>query len=138
MIPPVVRRSGAFLRHGLTLVEVLVAMTLLAIVSSAIVGSFALMTSTNRDTSADVDYGRLVRSVSEGIADDWEVPSEWNAGTIGGYLLADYVVNETQGRCEGSWSAPDVSAVRVVTIACEAVDDLAAQTYQFELGSPNE
>lgn len=122
---------------GLTIIEVLVAMTLLAVVSSAIVGSFALVTSLNRDTSADVDYSRLVRSVAEAITDDWEVPSEWNAGTVGGSLLAGFVDNETDGVCQGSWSAPDVDEVRVVTIVCEATGDLGAQTYQFEVGDPN-
>ena len=123
---------------GLTIIEVLVAMTLLAIVASALVGTFAFMSTTNRDASLDVDYSRLVRSVGDGIADDWAVPSEWNAATVGGYELPQYVTNETDQRCVGSWAEGDVPVVRVITITCQAAGGLEAQAYQFELGSPNE
>ena len=122
--------------RGLTVVEVLVALALLGIVSAAIVGSFSLLVTLNRGASVDVDYGRVVRSVSEKIVNDWKVPSEWIDATVGGYGLAGFVDVETDGRCTASYEDAEVPEVRVVTVLCFAERDLAEQVYQFEIGSP--
>jgi len=122
---------------GLTVIEILVALALLAVVSTAIVGLFSMLSRTVRVSSEDVDMSRVVRTVGDAILDDWRIPAEWIGATVGGYTLSEFVTTETGGRCTGGWATPDIEDVRVVTINCGAADSPSRQTYVFEVGSPN-
>ena len=128
-------------QRGLTLVEVLVALAILAIVSSVVVAGFSALSSVNRSSSEGVDYSRVVQSMTEKISTDWAVPTEWTDGTVGGYLLADYVKKESGDRCSGTWvpetwAGNTVDQVRQVTITCVATAAVGQQVYVFEVGSP--
>jgi len=128
---------------GVTVVEVLVALTLLSIVAAAIVGSFSLLTTLNRGSSAEVDVGRAVRTISEKVINDWKVPAEWELATVGGFTFNEYVtlVASAAGQgqfCTGSFTpaASVVNAtIRTVVITCDIGEDGQA-TFIFDVGSP--
>ena len=128
---------------GVTVIEVLVALSLLSIVAAAIVGSFSLLTTLNRGSSAEVDVGRAVRTISEKVINDWKVPAEWELATVGGFTFDGYVTLVAtaagQGQfCTGSFT-PAVSVVdapvRTVVITCDIGEDGQA-TFVFDVGSP--
>lgn len=128
---------------GLTIIEVLVALTLLSVVAVAVVGSFSLIVSVNRDTSVDVDLSRVVRSVTEKVVDDWEDFNNFDNELVSGLPLEDaanpeddYMYTATAGRCSATVSTPDVATVKLVTIVCQGSDDLDEQTYYVEVGDP--
>lgn len=131
-------RSGAAAgsTRGLTLVEVLVAMTLLGIVSVALVGSFSLLASVNRDSSVDVDMSRVVRSVTEKIVDDWDDFDNFDNELVSGYSIHEYVDQATSQRCDVSVTSPDIESVKLVALTCEAGGDVGEQSYYVEVGDP--
>lgn len=122
---------------GLTVIEVLVAMAILAIASAALLGTFASIVTLNRDASRDVDYSRVVRSVVDRTKLDWEIPLEWDEGRVANVPFAQFVEARSDGACTGTFDPSTVSAdVRIVTMVCAAAGDLAEQTYMVEFGRP--
>ncbi len=131
-------------RDGLTIIEVLVALTLLSVIAAAIVGAFSLLATLNRGSASEVDVGRAVRTISEKIINDWRTPSEWENATVGGFTFDQYVaVVSARGGgeapfCTGSFTPPATNvaaAVRTVTLVCE-LDRGDQSTYIFQVGSP--
>lgn len=131
-----VKSSGHRRQSGLTVIEILVALALLGIVAAALVGSFSLLTSVNRDSSTDVDLSRVVRSVSEKIVDDWEDFTNYDDELVSGFTLNEYMVEATGSRCTAATSKPDVDTVKLVTISCAGSGNLDDQTYYVEVGDP--
>jgi len=127
--------------HGLTIIEILVALVLLAIVSTAIVGSFALLRTVNQDAATDVDYSRAVRSAMERIRLEWDDPDLFEAeriGTLDGLTVDAYVSEQLNGNC-GATVVPDDTVpddVKLVRITCDAVGGLPAQVFESEFGRP--
>lgn len=131
-------------RHGLTVIEVLVALTLLGVVSAAIIGSFSALVSVNRDVSAEVDVGRIARTISETTVNQWRLLDNWNAGSVSGDLFDEYVrnvsdvANEGTPLCTGSFE-PEVgvpTVVRTLTIDCVVSASGNTARYVFQVGAP--
>ena len=131
-------------RRGLTIIEVLVALTLLSVIAASIVGAFSLLATLNRGSAAEVDVGRAVRTISEKIINDWKTPSEWESASVGGFTFDAYVA-EVSARgdgqppfCTGAFDPPatNVAApVRTVVITCDRDQDVQS-TFIFQVGSP--
>ena len=129
--------SSAVRERGLTVIEVLVGMTILAIISAALLGTFSSIVSMNRDASRDIDYSRVVRTVVDRTKLDWELPSEWESGSVGNVSFSDFVDVRSRGECSGSYvDDPVTSEVRQVTIVCSASGDLGEQAFEVEFGAP--
>ena len=122
---------------GLTVIEVLVAMAILAIASTALIGTFSTIVSLNRDASLDIDYSRVVRSVIDRTKLDWEIPLEWEEGRVANVAFAQFVSTRSDGACTGTLDpSPVADDVRIVTIVCAASGNVAEQTYVVEFGAP--
>jgi hypothetical protein len=113
-------------RVGITVIEVLVALTMLSVVAASIVGVFSLLATLNRGARSEVDVGRAVRTISEKVIADWSLPSEWEEGSVGGLTFNEYVALVAAGPvdgpfCDGEFS-PALGAggpVRTVSIRCQ-------------------
>ena len=130
-------------RDGLTVIEVLVALALLGIVATAIIGSFSLVARLNRDASIDVDYSRVVRSTMERVGVVWQNTDRWEDG--GAFLdeeatTVNDFVQALSDECQAEVLAPlDGSpVVRVVRITCSGASgtNLSPQVFEMEFGSP--
>lgn len=124
---------------GLTLVEVLVALALLGVMSAAIVGTFSLTATLNREAATDVDDARTVRSATERIRLEWTDPELYESMTIGttdGLTVDQYVREQLGGDCSAEVLQDPIvpDAVRIVRITCREGD--AARTYDLEFGRP--
>jgi prepilin-type N-terminal cleavage/methylation domain-containing protein len=130
-------------RTGLTVIEVLVALALLSVVATAIIGSFSLVARLNRDASVDVDYSRVVRSVMERVGVVWQNTDRWEDGnafiddeetTVNDFVqaLSEDCTAEVLPPVDGS------AVVRVVRITCSGASgsNLAPQVFEMEFGSP--
>ena len=130
-------------RGGLTVIEVLVAIALLAIVSAGILASLSLTNRLNRDASEDVDYSRVVRSAMERIAVVWDDPARWD-DEFTDTAEVNTFVQSLSTDCSARLVDPvdDVEAglvVRVLEITCGGPgtsSGLAAQAFQQEFGAP--
>ena len=132
------RKTGT---KGLTIIEVMVALAILAIVSVAIVGSFFALRTLNQDSSTEVDYSRAVRSAMERIRLEWRDPDLFDRMVIA--TVDDLTVNEfVQSRLDENCSAevfndsvvPD--DVRMVRITCATQGGVNEQVYEAEFGRP--
>lgn len=107
--------------QGFTVIEVLVAITVLAIVAAAIVGSLSVAVRLNAATTDEIDYSRVVRTVAESARVSWSDAAVWP--DAGASFLAS-VVDDTGCNVtvleptDGAAAAADL--VRVLSIECPA------------------
>ena len=128
-------------RTGFSIIEVLVALALLAIIGAAIIASFSLTTRLNRDASIDVDYSRVVRSVMERVKVVWSDPNRWGSPATEAEDINVYM-QRFGSDCEAEVIlAVDAAAVgddvRVLELRCGVGGaGTPAQVFQMEFGSP--
>ena len=130
--------------EGFTLIEAIVAMTLLAVVGVALTAMLPLITRNTQAATIDTSESQKAISIFEQIARDWSNPGAWSNGIV--YMpdsstltVADYVQLEmaTIGRsCTGTITAPS-SERRRVTISCPPTDSLPERIIKAEFGDPN-
>lgn len=127
-------------QRGLTVVEILVALVMLAVMSAAIIGSFALLRTIREDASTDVDFSRSVRTALERIRIEWQDPELFIAEQVGSEqrLTVDAYVSEyVNDACSGEVVDDAVVplAVKLVRVTCTA-DDGDTQVFEVEFGRP--
>lgn len=130
--------------RGLTLIEVLVAMVLLAILGIAIVAFMPMITRNTMAASTDTSESQRAIAIFEHITRDWSNPGAWSKGEI---YLADgttqtveaYVADQMSeiGRtCTGEVTIPSPERRRV-TIVCPASGSLPERIIKAEFGDPS-
>ena len=109
-------------RHGLTLVEVIVAMALLAIVGASLVAILPQLSRNTRAATEDTTLSNVVYGIFDRIGSDWSNVAGWSAQevSVGGtpVAVATFVANETGGACEIDTQPTQGGALRRVIITC--------------------
>lgn len=119
---------------GLTLVEVLVAIVILAVISAAIVGLLPGLTRTSIAANDDIEETQVVMSAFERIAEAWRDEAAYENERVDGQPVADYVAAQTT-RC--AYGPPvDHAWGRIVTITCPAVGALPERVLVRAYGDP--
>lgn len=135
---------------GLTIVEVLVAMAMLAVLAAAIVAGFSSIVQINRTASEDVDYSRVIRTLTEEVRVAWTDPQKWDVGVTLAELTegVNASAQELSPDCTAAVTEPfDESAVlesvvggerlavRVLEVVCGR-EGARRQVYAVEFGAP--
>jgi len=122
--------------RGITIIEVLVSLAILAIVAAAIFALFTGIVRLNRDASTEVDFSRVVRSSLERIRLDWSLPNLWVNETVAGVSVDAFVSGGSDNACRATVLADAAGAdVKVVRVTCSG-DSIAPQVYEMEFGRP--
>ena len=129
--------------RGLTIIEVLVAITVLAIVGVAVVGSLSVAVRLNLESSGEVDYSRVVRTASEQARLSWSDAEIWSDDEDGG-AEARFLDETVAGTgCAYSVRAPSdllaeaADAVRVIAITCPPPAGTGNQlVFEVEIAQP--
>lgn len=121
---------------GLSLVEVLVAITILAIISAAVVGLLPSIVRTSRAASNDLIDTQTMQTVLERIAGEWQDSSAYAAQTIGEDAIGVFIAEQLAASdCTGAVSQPAVSRTLVV-ITCPASGGLPERSLRREYAEP--
>lgn len=133
---------------GLTIVEVLVAMTMLAVLAAAIVAGFSSIVQLNRTASEDVDYSRVIRTTTEQVRLLWVDPEQWDDALTLEDLSArvNDIAQGLSADCTALVRPPhdeeavaDIGSrltVRVLEVVCGDPDDPRTLVYNVEFGAP--
>lgn len=125
--------------RGLTIVEVVVAMALLAILGASLVALLPQLSRNTRAATEDTTLSNVVYGVFERLGSDWSNVSPWSAESVfvGETLvpLADFVDAETGGACDVDVQPTQGGILRRVTITC-AGDVGPAVVLRAEYGTP--
>ena len=109
-------------QRGLTLVEVVVAMALLAILAASLVALLPQLSRNTRAATEDTTLSNAVYGVFERLGSDWSNVSPWSAESVfvGEVLVPidDFVDAETGGECVVDWQPTQGGVLRRVTITC--------------------
>jgi prepilin-type N-terminal cleavage/methylation domain-containing protein len=125
-------------RLGLTLVEVLVAIAILAVLGVALVSVLPGLSRNTRASTVDSIQLQQILTVFERISSDWTNQTAYVAERLNtGESVADFTVAETGGACTAAVTQPTAERKRV-TITCEQADGLPARTLRAEFGEPGE
>lgn len=122
-------------RAGLTILEVLVAIIILAVVSVAIVGLLPGITRTTVAGADDVVQTQRMVSVLERVGDAWRDGDEFADGNVGDDSLAAFVTANLGTSCSADSPSP-ANGVRTVVITCDAIGALPAQELRQAFGDP--
>lgn len=127
---------------GLTLIEVLIALTLLAVIGVSMVVFMPSITSSTRTASFDSRQAQTAISMFERISRDWSNTLPWTDTVIldnGTTRALDaFVSAEMAGvglDCDVRVESPSAVTKRVV-LTCSAGDDGTPFTLRAEYGSP--
>ncbi|MFI4915686.1 MAG: prepilin-type N-terminal cleavage/methylation domain-containing protein [Phycisphaerales bacterium JB060] len=134
------------LKHGLTLVEVLVAIAILGIGAAALIAFLPFVTRVSNDTSVDLTQTQEVVSILETIDAAWDLPSNYSFQSGGANVGAvevngakvsvpDFVSTRTGGECSATIVEVDAIRKRVI-ISCAATGDLPQRVLRREYGDP--
>ena len=122
-------------RCGLTLIEVLVSITILAVVSVAIISAFGGLVALNRTAQADLGAGADARAVVEDVrqwASDRSVFDDLTQTTLGDHVAAipEY------GACQVDSVAEPIPNVKRVAMWCDVEGGSAPVQLLFDLARP--
>ena len=122
--------------QGLTIIEVIVAMTLLAILGAALISMLPMLTSNTRAATLDTTQSQRAIAVFEDIAHAWTNSGAWNNETVkGGQTVTALVQARLGTACDATISTPTAERKRVI-ITCEQDGNLPARTLRAEFGDP--
>lgn len=129
---------------GLTLIEVIVALVLLAVIGAALTAILPMITRNTQAATIDTSESQKAITIFEHIARDWSNPGAWSNGIV--YLadsstmsVSDYVASQMAsiGRdCTGEVTIPSPERRRV-TIVCPEAGSLPERIIKAEFGDPN-
>lgn len=126
--------------RGLTLLEVIIAMGILAILAGALVGVLPQITRTTRDARTDAVLSQPVFGIFERIGSDWSNVNAWNEGNVvlstGATPLQTFVAEETDGQCFATIDEVELGVRKRVTITCLADEGLPSRSLRAEFGNP--
>lgn len=131
---------------GLTIIEVLVAMAMLAILGASLVGVLPLLSANTRASTIDTNQSQLVYEVFERIASDWSNITAWTdelvtvsdgAGGTTAIGVAAHVAAITGNACSATITEVEVGVRKRVVISCGAAGNLPARELRAEYGNPN-
>ena len=123
--------------NGLSLVEVLVAITLLVILGAAMLSMLPMMTINTQASTLDTTQSQRAISIFEDIAFAWSNPGAWNNNIVkGGQSVTDLVQARLGSSCTVDITEPSPERKRVV-ITCTQQGNLPARTLRAEYGNPN-
>lgn len=132
--------------QGLSIVEVLVAMAILAILGASLVGVLPLLTANTRASTVDTNQSQIIYEVFERIASDWSNITAWTdelvtvADGAGGTIAVDVVahVDAVSGSaCSATVTEVEVGVRKRVVITCVPAGNLPARELRAEFGNPN-
>jgi len=124
----------------LTVVEVIVAMAVLAILGAALVGVLPLLSRNTRAATVDATESQRMFEVFERVALDWSNSAAWTNEWVlvpgGDQSLADFVSATLEG-CVVGVDTLLVGGVRKrVVLSCPAQGNLPARELRAEFGAP--
>ena len=122
---------------GLTLVEVIVAMALLAILGGALVGVLPTLSRNTQASSVDTVQSQQVLSLFERIGSAWTNQAAWGNERVDGVDLDDFVFGVTGDACTVAVTTPTPERKRVV-ITCDERAGLPERSLRAEFGDPGE
>lgn len=122
--------------RGLTLVEVLVAIAILAIVSTAVMSFLPMLTRNTQASTLDTIQSQQVMSIFERTASSWSNEGAWKDELVDGAAVADVVNAELGPDCGVVASTPTPERKRLV-ITCTRDGGLPALILRAEFGDPN-
>jgi prepilin-type N-terminal cleavage/methylation domain-containing protein len=130
---------------GLTIIEVIVAMALLAILCAALVGVLPSLSRNTRASTVDTVQSQAVYSTFEAVASAWTNPTAFTNETVdvGGSAVpvATFVSGRTGGECTAvvtpQPSATAMTRKRLV-ITCAGDGILQSRLLRAEYGDPGE
>lgn len=129
-------------RSGVTLIEVLVALAILAVIGVSIVMFMPSITRTTQTASLDTRQAQAAISVFERIGRDWSNTLPWTDSVIldngTSVDLSSFVASEMSVvglDCSVAVESPSAVTKRVV-ITCEAGNGLPEISLRAEYGSP--
>lgn len=122
-------------RLGLTLVEVLVAITILAVVSVAVVGLLPFATRNTQDSRLDAVQSRQATSIFERVASAWSNQTPYSSETVDGETVSNVVSNVMGGACSSTVTSPDAVRKRLI-ITCTRDGSLPDLELRAEFGDP--
>ena len=117
------------------MIEVLVAIVILAVVSVAIVGLLPGITRTTAAGSEDVVQTQRMASVLERVGDAWMDGTAFEGGVVDGQLVAAFATAALGDSCTATSPGP-VDGLRTVVVTCEPVGSLPAQELRQVFGDP--
>lgn len=123
--------------NGMSLVEVIVAMAILAILGAALVGVLPSLSRNTRAASVDTVESQQVLSVFERIGSAWTNQTAWLNEQVDGQDLGGFVDAATASACSAVVTAPSPERKRVV-ITCDEGNGLPERSLRAEFGDPGE
>ena len=126
-------------RRGLTVVEVIVAMALLAIVGASLVAILPQLSRNTRAATEDTTLSNVVYGIFDRIGSDWSNNAGWSSESVvvgtDPVPIATFVANETGNACAVDTQPTQGGVLRRVIITC-AVDSGPALVLRAEFGTP--
>lgn len=120
--------------RGLTLIEVLIAMSILSVIAAAIMAALPSLVTMNRASLDDVNVTVVAKTYLERVRDEWTTQAAFDAGMLP-------AVPTPPGRtCTASVTDPDAGAFtpairKRVTFTCSATN-ANPLVFRVELGRP--
>lgn len=124
-------------RHGLTIIEVLLALTLLGVVAASVVGMFPNIVKLNRATAVDQTTTLAVKQFMESVRGSWSERARFDAATLAnGAAVEGHALAGTP--CTSRVQDPDAGAFTTpirkrVIVSCSGAQPVA---FVLELGRP--
>lgn len=131
-------------REGLTLIEVIVAMLLLAVLGLGMVSFMPMLTRNTQVSSNETVRSQTAIAIFEHIAHDWTNPGSWKNGAVyteaGEASVEDFVASEMAGlgmncHAETSYPSPEQERKRII-ILCPSEGNLPEWEMRAEFGDP--
>lgn len=129
-------------KSGLTVVEVIIAMALLALLAAAMVSFLPMLTRTTTAAGLDTAQSQRAISVFEHIARDWSNEMPWRGQFVyvnGAEVSIEAFVAQEMAAVGLSCGVDVISpsaVIQRVTITCDGGEGLPANTLRAEYGDP--
>ena len=120
---------------GLTLIEVIIGMLLLAVLAAVLLSFLPRLTQNTQASSVDTGQSQTAIAVFEEIAAAWTNVGAWQTSSVGGQTVTQLVSDRLGDACSVDVSTIDTTRKRV-TITCAATDNLPERSLRAEFGDP--
>jgi prepilin-type N-terminal cleavage/methylation domain-containing protein len=126
-------------RSGLSIIEVIVAMAVLAIVSAALVGVLPLLSRGTQAATVDSTQSQRMYSVFEQVASDWSNVNAWDSERVvlpveGELAVTTYVTNQLGTGCAATVTEVEAGVRKRLVITCQESNGLPVREMRAEYG----